>query len=156
VAQKPPEGTDAASVTTEAIRVRATIDLSEFGNRLQNETARLIADYSQQGLTGEALADAVIGDLESMFDAGFERAGREATHEAFSLGRNLEAQAQAPKIGDVVRSEILDSATCAPCETKYDGLVVQMNTPDYFTFMPPNGCEGREQCRGIYIYRSAA
>jgi len=155
VAQKPPEGPDAAAVTTEALKVRVTIDLSRIGNRLQNEALRLTTDYQQRGLTGKVLADAVAGDLESLFALDIERAGREATHEAFALGRNLEAQANAPRIGMVVRSEILDQNTCDPC-MGLDGRTVAFNSPDYFELMPPNFCDGREQCRGVYLYRSVA
>jgi hypothetical protein len=155
VAQEPPQGPTAVNVTDEALRLRVSIDLSEFGNRVQNEAVRLYADYAQRGLTGEALADAVTADLESIFDVSIDRAGREATHEAFNLGRNLEAQARRTQIGDVVRTEILDENTCDPCRG-LDGNVYTLNSPSYFDDMPPNHCEGGEQCRGFYLYRSAA
>lgn len=155
MAQKPPQGPTAVTVTDEALRLRATLDLSEFGNRLQNEAARLLADYQQQGLTGDALADAVTADLESLFDPAFERAGREATNEAFNLGRNVEAQARQASIGTVVRTEILDDNTCPPCRA-LDGFTTTLNGPGYFENMPPNGCDGGEQCRGFYIYEAAA
>lgn len=155
VAQKPPQGPGADRVTNEALKVRVNIDLNEFYSRLQSRTAQLIADFQQQGLTGQALADAVTDGLRTEFDTSIERAGREATNEAFALGRNVEAQARAADIGEAVRSEILDDNTCEPCSS-LDGTVVQMNSPDYFRLMPPNLCDGREQCRGFYIYRAAA
>lgn len=156
MAQEPPQGPTAASTTLDAISLRVQIDLSEIGNRLQNETARLVADYAQRGLTGDALGAAVERELLALFDdTSAARSGREATHEAFALGRNLEAQRQADRIGSVVRTEILDENTCDPCRAE-DGVVVTLNTPPYFEHMPPNGCEGREQCRGIYIYRGRA
>lgn len=154
MAQKPPQGKDAAAVADEALRVRTEIDLSGFGNQLQNEAARLITDYSQRGLSGKALGDAVAADLEQLFDARAERSGREATHEAFAQGRNLEAQQQPDAIGEVVRSAILDTNTCQPCINR-DGNVYELNTPAYFDDMPPNHCEGGEQCRCLYIYRVA-
>jgi len=155
VAQAPPKGPKASIVTEEAIRVRASIDLAEIVSRLQNEDARLIADYSQRGLTGPALANAVTSDLEAMFGTSLERTGREATHEAFALGRNLEAQSQADSIGGVVRSAILDENSCPPC-VGLDGQTYTFNSADYFNDMPPNHCDGGEQCRCLYIYRSAA
>lgn len=156
MAQEPPKGPAAGSVTADAISLRVQIDLSEVGNRLQNEATRLVADLSQQGLTGDELGAAVERELLAIFDdASAARTGREATHESFSLGRNLEAQRQAGSIGEVVRSEILDENTCEPCAAM-DGTVVVMNSPAYFENMPPNGCDGREQCRGIYLYRGAA
>lgn len=155
MAQQPPQGPRAPSVTNEAIRVRVEVDLSDFYTRLQNRTAQLLTDLQQQGLEGDALADAVADGLKDEFDVPIERAGREATHEAFSLGRNLEAQARAGEIGEVVRSEVLDANTCDPCKA-LDGTVYQFNSPEYFENMPPNKCDGREQCRGLYLYRSAA
>jgi hypothetical protein len=153
VALGPPQGTAAPAITDEAIRVRVGIDLSDLSARLSNEAARLFTDYSQQGLTGDALGEAVASALQAMFDPQLDRAGREATHEAFSLGRNLEAQAGASKVTQVVRSEVLDRNTCEPCSA-LDGTVVEMNSPDYFKYMPPNGCDGREQCRGLYLYQT--
>ena len=154
--QQPPQGPTAGPVTNDALALRVQIDLSEVANRLQNEAARLIADLQQRGLTGDELGAAVERELLSIFDdTSSARTGREATHEAFSLGRNLEAQRQEARIGEVVRSEILDENTCDPCRSE-DGTVVVLNSPAYFEHMPPNGCEGREQCRGIYIYRGAA
>lgn len=155
MAQQPPQGPAAKIVTEEALRVRVDIDLSEYASRLETEAARLIADYMQRGLTGKALGDAVTAELESLFDVALDRTGREATHEAFALGRNLEAQRQAAQIDSVVRSAILDKNTCTPCIDR-DGNVYELNTPAYFDDMPPNHCEGGEQCRCLYIYRRAA
>jgi hypothetical protein len=153
--QKPPIGADAAIVTDEAFRIRAEIDLDVFYQRLVNETRRLITDLSQQGLTGDALASGVEDGLRNLSDQPIIDMGRASTAEAFNLGRNIAAQQNIDAIGGVVRTEILDENTCGPCELE-DGGVFQMNTPEYFQHMPPNGCEGRERCRGFYMYRGAA
>lgn len=155
MAQKPPIGKDAASVTRQAFSVRAEIDLDSFYQRLLNETRRQMADLGQQGLTGEALAERLELALNNLSDTPIEQMGRASTSEAFNLGRNLAAQEQAPAIQEAVRSEVLDENTCDPCRL-LDGTVVQMNSPEYFEFMPPNLCSGREQCRGFYLYRAAA
>lgn len=154
MAQKPPQGPGADRVTNEALKVRVGIDLEGFYSALRSRTAQLLTDLQQQGLTGAALADAVTDALRAEFDTPIERAGREATNEAFALGRNLEAQERQDEIGEVVRTEVLDENTCEPC-SQLDGTVVVLNSPEYFRLMPPNLCEGREQCRGFYIYRRA-
>lgn len=50
-----------------------------------------------------------------------------------------------------MRSEQLDTNTCAPCEN-YHGETVQVGSLDYFDLMPPTGCLGLGRCRGIYVY----
>ena len=144
-----PQGPNARSVTDAAHRVAVGIDVSDLVGRLEREAARLISDFSQQGLEGEALADAVVSGLRDLSDAPVDRAARGAAGEAFNLGRNLAAQ-EHPEIARAVRTEILDRNTCEPCR-ELDGKVVEMNSDEYFEFMPPNQCEGREQCRGFYL-----
>ncbi|HKB07902.1 MAG TPA: hypothetical protein VKF61_06475 [Candidatus Polarisedimenticolia bacterium] len=154
MAQKPPQGKDAFPVTDQAFQVRAEIDLDAFYQRLLNETRRLVTDYSQQGLEGKALADKVAAGLKELSPGAIDNAARFETAEAFNLGRNLEAQVRQAEIGEVVRTEILDENTCPPCR-RLDGKVVELNSEEYFELMPPNLCDGRELCRGFYLYRAA-
>lgn len=135
--------------------VAVDIDVSELIGRLEREALRLITDLSQQGLEGDALADAVSDGLKALSDAPISRAARGATSEAFNLGRNLAAQQSADRIDRVVRTEILDENTCDPC-LALDGKVVAMNSDEYFELMPPNKCDGRELCRGFYEYMAEA
>ena len=114
-----------------------------------------MADLQQQGLDGEALAERLVLALDNLSDTPLEQMGRASTSEAFNLGRNLAAQEALPQIREVVRTEVLDENTCDPC-WMLDGTVVEMNTEEYFRFMPPNQCQGREQCRGFYLYRAVA
>jgi hypothetical protein len=130
------------------------IDVSSLATRLENEAMRLITDLSQQGLTGEALANAVADGLRNLSDAPVDRAARGASSESFNLGRNLEAQRRMGDIQMAVRTEVLDENTCDPCRA-LDGLTVTVNSDAYFENMPPNGCDGRELCRGFYIYEVA-
>lgn len=148
----PPIGPAAPGITGDAHRVAVEIDVSELAGRLEREAMRLINDLSQQGLTGDELARAVGDGLRQLSDAPVERMARGATSEAFNLGRNLEAQRRIAEIKTVMRTEILDENTCAPCQ-QLDGREVEVNTPEYFELMPPNLCDGREQCRGFYIYQ---
>lgn len=164
MAQKPPKGKSAGSVTDEALRVFVGIDLRDLYSGLETESARLFSEFAQRGLSGEALGNAVADELKSLGTAALERAGRESTHKGFVLGRNLEAQARPEEIGEVVRTAVLDENTCTeedygdgePRCYELDGRVFAFNSPDYFEFMPPSHCEGGAQCRCIPIYRKAA
>lgn len=155
LSQQPPQGTDAPRVTDEAIAVQAEIDLSDLYARLLSEGATALKDLQQQGLEGKGLAEAWAARMYALSDQPVDDAGRSSTSEAFNLGRNLAAQAAADQVGDVVRTEILDQNTCPPCAS-LDGKVVEFNSDDYFRYMPPNYCDGREMCRGFYLYRKAA
>lgn len=150
-----PIGPQAPGITGDAHRVAVEIDVSSLATRLETEALRLVNDLSQQGVSGEDLARQVSDGLRSLSDAPVDKAARGAVSESFNLGRNLEAQRRAAEIGDVVRSEILDENTCPPCR-QLDGAVYEINSAEYFEHMPPNDCDGRELCRGFYIYRAAA
>lgn len=146
-----PEGKDAVSVTANAHMVGVEIDITELKERMETEAIRLTEQFSRQGLEGEELAAAVQGGLRQLSDAPVNRASRAAISSGFNLGRNLEAQRRAEDIEQVVRSEILDTETCAPCQA-LDGQIFVFNSPEYFEFMPPTKCNGRDFCRGFYIY----
>jgi hypothetical protein len=50
-----------------------------------------------------------------------------------------------------MRSEQLDRSTCEPCDELH-GTIVQVDTPDYYDVLPPQGCLGGGRCRGIMVY----
>ena len=54
-----------------------------------------------------------------------------------------------------MRSEQLDANTCDPCDQLH-GEIVQIDTPEYWDLMPPQGCDGGGRCRGIYVYGDSA
>jgi hypothetical protein len=148
---EPPIGQKAIQVTGEAITVGVEIDISELAGRLEREAMRLINDLSQQGFSGEELANRVSAGLINLSDAPITAAARGASSESFNLGRNLAAQSSSGQITNVVRTEILDENTCPPCQA-LDGVTVTLNSEEYFRLMPPNLCDGRELCRGFYLY----
>ena len=150
-----PIGPKAMKVTNGAHRVGVEIDVSELGTRLEAEAMRLINDLSQQGMDGQELADRVEAGLMSLSDAPVDEAARGAAAESFNLGRNLSAQETPGAIGRVVRTEVLDQNTCDYCR-EVDGQEAEFNSEEYFRLMPPNGCHGRDLCRGFYIYERAA
>src|SRR5262249_50228819 len=95
--------------------VRAQIDLSTLYDRLYKETLRSIADHEAAGRTGQALAAAVVADLDALSDTAVEQAARGAATQAFNAGRDEALRQNAARISEVVRTEILDANTCDPC-----------------------------------------
>jgi hypothetical protein len=150
----PPVGPDALTATADAHRIGVEIDISDLVGRLEREGLRLFNDLTQQGVSGDDLVREMQRGLEAVTDAPVDRAARGAVGESVNLGRNLEAQRRSDVIGRVIRTEILDDATCGPCH-ELDGTEVEINSAEYLELMPPNKCEGREQCRGFYIYEAA-
>jgi hypothetical protein len=153
--QKPPIGKDAFPVTAEAFLTTVEIDLDVVYERLLNETRDRLATLQQQGLTGEALAEQLTAHLQGLSDAPVRELGRASTSDAFNLGRNISAQENLTVIKEAVRTEVLDSNTCRTC-LLLDGTIVEVNSKEYFEFMPPNLCEGRDFCRGFYLFRKDA
>jgi hypothetical protein len=131
------------------------VDVGEMRTRIEVEALRLINDGLRQGKTGRALADYVRDGLNALSDAPIARASRGAASTSFNLGRNLAAQARPLDIREAIRSEVLDAETCRPCR-KLDGKRVVVDSPEYFELMPPAQCDGRDFCRGFYLYRRAA
>jgi hypothetical protein len=150
-----PKGPGAGKVTNDAQRVGVEIDVSDQAARLESEAMRLWNDLRQQGVSGKELGDRIRAGLMNLSDAPVNEAARGATTESFNLGRNLGAQDHAGAIARVVRTEILDDNTCDYCE-EVDGTVVEMNSEEYFRLMPPNGCHGRDLCRGFFMYLTEA
>jgi hypothetical protein len=150
-----PTGPKAGRITSDAHRVGVEIDVTDLAARLQSEAMRLINDLSQQGYSGKELSDRVSAGLMDLSDRPIQEAARGAATESFNLGRNLAAQDAVTDIKRVVRTEILDQNTCPPCAA-LDGTEYEVNSEEYFQYMPPNHCDGREQCRGFYMYLTEA
>lgn len=152
MANQPPTGPQAGAITDDALTVYASIDADALTSRLSNEARRLLTDGAQQGMTPAELANYLESGLADLSTVPYEKAGRMAGSEAFNLGRNLGFLDEGT--GYVVRTEILDDATCDPC-AELDGQVYQVGSLEYFENMPPNRCEGRELCRGFYMPKAA-
>jgi len=146
-----PIGPKAAKVTRNAVFTGVDIDVTGLSQRLLAEAMRLLSDLSQQGYDGDDLADRVSSGLMNLSDRPIQDAARGASAESFNLGRNLGAQKDAAAITSVIRTEFLDANTCPPCR-EFDGVIVDMNSDEYFRIMPPNGCDGRDLCRGFYMF----
>lgn len=75
----------------------------------------------------------------------------ELVGETLNLGRTAGILTLPEPPQFALRSEQLDANTCDPCDQLH-GEIVQIDTPEYYDLMPPNGCDGGGRCRGIYVY----
>lgn len=55
------------------------------------------------------------------------------------------------KVERAIRVEALDQNTCGFCDD-VEGIVVEIDSPEFEEYQPPNGCEGADLCRGVYAF----
>ena len=110
----------------------------------------LVEQAAATGTTPEALADAIAAQYGIRTDQYIDQLGRRGTARSYNAGRDSVIRTTSVA-ENAVRNEEMDSATCANCEDIH-GLVVKVGSADYYDFMPPNYCQGYDQCRGEYTY----
>lgn len=107
------------------------------------------------GLQKTELEQRIVRELDDEADSGARRDAAAEVHEAFGVGRALEASDQREYIGLATYSAILDANTCDTC-TELDGEEFEIDSADYEANMPPNAnCDGGDACRCVYIYTAA-
>ncbi len=134
------------------MRTQAAISIDNLWERMKGEFLNEWTTLNRQGLSPEEMERQLLdflGDLSTGFEQDI---ARQSTGVAVSEGRDM-AIKSAAEAGDVefaVRSEILDEATCPPCEL-LDGTVYEIGSAEYDENMPPAKCDGGARCRGIMI-----
>ena len=130
-----------------------------------NLAARLTSVAVERGLNlsrtkgtdyDEADLEEISASLDDMFGPTARIEARVLIAEAFTLGRNREAEIQADDIARVEYSAILDTNVCSVCESD-DGRTFVMGSADYYAHMPPNAsclstASGSNRCRCLYVY----
>lgn len=132
--------------------VVAEMDLGTMWDRLLAEFLDEWVRLDRQGLPDEEVEAQVLAHMEGLSEKPLEDLARKTSDVSYNQGRNMEiltAGAQG-KAEFVVRSEILDNATCDVCQ-ELDGSVFRIGSPEYHQYMPPALCLGRDRCRGFYI-----
>ena len=140
----------AVTFSSEINNTRATIDAGALLSRLEDEAIAFLESAYRRGLTGEQIAAELEVFLSELSDKPVGQLARKSTTVAFNMGRDDEIKSRAEEIAFVVRTEILDSATCGPC-AGLDGTSYQVGTDAYEENMPPNKCDGGDRCRGFYV-----
>jgi hypothetical protein len=129
--------------------VLATLDVGRMWDRMLREFLDEWVRLDRQGLSAEAIERAMEAHLDGLSDKPLLDLARQTSGVAYNQGRAAEIRSQ-PAVEYVVRSEVLDQNTCAPC-AELDGSIVAVGTPEFDALMPPARCEGGDRCRGFYV-----
>ena len=100
----------------------------------------------------EAMLEQIERELDRLSDRLLEDLARKSSAISYNEGRAA-AILTANDVGAVdfvIRSELLDGETCEPC-ARLDSTVIAVDSDEFFDLMPPSHCEGRGNCRGIFI-----
>jgi hypothetical protein len=130
----------------------ALLDVGRMWDRLLGEFLGEWDTQRRAGLDGEELSRHMQEFLDKLSDKPVEDIARQSSTVAYNQGRGaaLQTAKQAKRVQYVVRSEVLDQATCANCAA-VDGAIVEVGTPEYERYMPPARCQGGNRCRGFYV-----
>lgn len=107
---------------------------------------------TRQGLDQAEIARRLESFMDDLSLKPIDDLARQSSTVAYNQGRGA-SQLTAEAEGEaefVVRSEILDTATCDPCAL-LDGEIFGIGTSEYFANMPPAQCDGGARCRGFYV-----
>ena len=148
----PPVSQVYATQFAEEVAVVATLDVQAMWQRLLGEFLSEWANVTRTGMSANEIDRHMQEFLDALSDKPVEDLARQSSTVAYNEGRDaaIKTAAEVGKVRYVVRSEVLDQATCANC-AGLDGAIVQVNTPEYRELMPPARCLGGNRCRGFYI-----
>ncbi len=143
---------EAAAAAVETIETVTEVSIDRIWNDLRSGFLQEYERLSRLNLDEDELLRRLEAWTEGLSPTPIDDAGRQLSTVAQNQGRGIVAQtaADADLAQYVVRSEILDSATCEVC-VGLDSSVYEIGSPAYHEFMPPSGCLGGDRCRGFYV-----
>lgn len=149
-----------AAESKKAMRSALVSSAKLTSERLANQWRDLALENAlrlrRSGLVGQALTDAIIDELGDDLEVGLSQALGSEVNEAFGLGRANAAAQLTDEIEKATYSCLLDAASCDPC-VELDGQEFIVGSPEYDAAMPPyRKCDGRDNCRCVYIYELKA
>ena len=134
------------------IHTLATLDIGEMWDRQLGEFLGEWTRVNRQNLPADEMEKHLLSFMEDLSGKPTEDLARKSSTVAYNQGRNAEiktAHAEG-EVQYVVRSEILDEATCSEC-AKWDGAIFEVGTPEFDQYAPPAQCLGGDRCRGFYV-----
>jgi hypothetical protein len=136
----------------EAIEMVATVDIGTMWDRMLGEFLNEWARLERTGIAPAEMEREMAAFLEGLSDKPVEDLARKSAGVSYNEGRSAEilTRHDVGEVNFVVRSEILDAATCDVCAT-LDANVFEVGTPEYYEYMPPAKCLGGDRCRGFYV-----
>lgn len=121
--------------------------------RRAKETAEGVARAAAQALAASNDTDLI------MLAAQAKKAAQKTLHlhvleligETLNAGRTAGALSLPSPPEFAMRSEQLDTNTCAICDQLH-GTIATVGSPEYWAMLPPQGCLGGGRCRGLVVF----
>jgi len=134
------------------IQTLATLDIGQMWDRHLGEFLGEWTRVNRQNLPAAETEKHLLSFMEGLSDKPTEDLARKSSTVAYNQGRNAEIKTLHTEgaVEFVVRSEILDQATCSEC-AKWDGAIFEVDTPSFYQYAPPAQCLGGDRCRGFYV-----
>lgn len=126
----------------------AGLDVGAMWDRMLGEFLGQWSQLDRQKLPGAEIAAELQAFMDSLSEAPTEDMARTSAGVVYNQGRMAEMESAG--VERVVRSEVLDQATCEVC-AQLDGEVYEVGTGEYYENAPPAKCEGGDRCRGFYV-----
>jgi len=134
----------------ERIAIQAGTDAQSVADRLLAGIMQAIEDGTAQGLSPDDLADLLEGRMPTFMGPQYRNAADMSDTLAFNEGQASELERRTSDVDFVLRSEILDDATCTTCK-RLDGMKLKVGTQRFYANLPPAKCEGGRRCRGFLV-----
>lgn len=134
------------------VEVLAQMSIGRMWDRMLGEFLDRWSQLQRLGLDADEMERELRAHLDGLSPKFEQDVARQSSGVAYNQGRSaqiLTEQAEG-RVQVVVRSEVLDENTCAPCAS-LDGAITEVGTPDYHALMPPSQCQGGDRCRGFYV-----
>lgn len=122
--------------------------------RMRDEFLDAFVRLDRQALPAAELRRELAGFMHQLSQKVTEDLARQSSSIAYSGGRSgaLRTAFDNGEVQFVTRSELLDENTCVVCEEfAAFPIIVQIDSPEYDEFSPPNKCEGGDRCRGVWV-----
>lgn len=132
--------------------VTAQLTVGKLWDRLLGEFLGRWTELNRQDLPPAEIEAEMESFLDDLSEKPIQDLARTSSTVAYNEGRKAEllTALDTGKATFVVRSEVLDTNTCRPCEA-LDGAVFEIGTPEFREYQPPAKCDGRDRCRGFYV-----
>jgi len=141
-----------AAAYGEEVQVLVGLDIGTLWDRMKGEFLNEFARVESAKLPVDEMERQMMGFIDGLSPKFEEDLARKTSGVAYNSGRDAAIRTARAK-GEamyVVRSEVLDAATCTSC-AGLDGSVMEIGTAEYERMRPPYGCEGGNRCRGFYV-----
>jgi hypothetical protein len=146
-----PRGGDAASKAAQRgydARLFAQAAVTDLNNWANARAAGAAVDLNKDGLEGQDLQEGISDALLASSDGFIDRIAAEAGRAAVFGGRMQGMEDLEDNIVRIVRREVMDDHTCAPCA---EGDGDEWDSWDDVDWVRGDDCEGGDACRGDAI-----